>query len=142
MDGLLALSSSGQLTDAYDELGNRYSIPVYCLNGPTTTPDINEKGHPHSQAPGPAPQGSPKHPRDHEGTRAVVKVRLSTTGKDIRVALSSMDTVEDLKRLLEREHGLDPQRTTMLYFGRVVRNKTRIQTLKIPKGHVIQAVVT
>lgn len=31
---LLALYSAGTLTECYDELGNRYQLPVYCLAPP------------------------------------------------------------------------------------------------------------
>lgn len=71
-----------------------------------------------------------------------VKVRLTTLPKDIRVSVLTTDRVRDLKRKIHNLHGVDPQKITMLYSGRVLTNNTLIKHLNIPRGHIIQAVVT
>ena len=77
------------------------------------------------------------------GTPMSVKVRLSTLGKDVKVAMLSSDRVRDLRRKLESDYSVaPPRRITMLYSGRVLNNSTLIKDLEIPKGFVIQAIVT
>ena len=71
-----------------------------------------------------------------------MKVRLSTIRKDLKVTVLTTDRVRDLKKKLEADHGVDCKRITLLYSGRVLNNSTLIKDLDIPKGFVVQAVVT
>ena len=71
-----------------------------------------------------------------------MKVRLSTIRKDLKVTVLTTDRVRDLKKKLEADHGVDSKKITLLYSGRVLNNSTLIKDLDIPKGFVIQAVVT
>ena len=77
-----------------------------------------------------------------QGITFTVKVRLSTLPKDIRISVLTTDRVIDLKRRLHELHSVDPQRITMLYSGRVLRNNTVLKRLNVPKGYVIQAIVS
>ena len=143
---------TGYLSEAYDELGNRYVIPRYCLSKPT---NLQESVGEADDANSPSAQSSPllRHrvaPQPTEGDKVTpkslpsftVKVRLTTLPKDIRVSVLTTDRVRDLKRKLHDLHGVDPQKITMLYSGRVLTSNTLIKHLNIPRGHIIQAVVT
>ena len=85
-------------------------------------------------------EATPKPPP--AGVSLTVKVRLTTLPKDVRVSVLTTDRVRDLKRRLHELHRVEPQKITMLYSGRVLSNNTLVTHLKIPRGHVIQAVVT
>ena len=63
-----------------------------------------------------------------------VKVRLYTRGKDVKVSILTTERV--------RDNNVDAKRITMLYSGRVLNNSTLIKDLEIPKGFVIQAIVS
>ena len=71
-----------------------------------------------------------------------IKIRLSTLAKDMRVSVLTTDRVRDLKRKLQELHNVEPQKVTMLYSGRVLSNNTLLKHLNIPRGHVIQAIVS
>ncbi len=71
-----------------------------------------------------------------------VKVRLSTLGKDVKVSVLTTERVRDLKRKLEAKHSVQAKRITMLYARRVLNNSTLIKDLDIPKGFVVQAIVS
>ena len=71
-----------------------------------------------------------------------IKIRLSNTGKDVKIPLTGTERVRDLKRWLENEHGVDPKKVKMLYSGRVLGNGILVKDLAIPKGFVVQAVVS
>lgn len=77
-----------------------------------------------------------------KGPQTTVKVRLSTLGKDIKLSVPTTDRVRDLKLKLEAMHNVEAKKITMLYAGRVLNNSTLIRDLEIPKGYVIQAVVS
>jgi len=130
---------TGQLTEAYDELGNRYIIPKYCLSKPTNVQGSATTGY------NPLPSHGCKRQEDgHKagGIPMTMKVRLSTIRKDLKVTVLTTDRVRDLKKKLEADHGVDSKKITLLYSGRVLNNSTLIKDLDIPKGFVIQAVVT
>lgn len=71
-----------------------------------------------------------------------IKVRLSNIGKDVKIPLMGTERVRDIKRKLESEHGIDPKKVTMLYSGRVLGNGQLVRDLAIPKGYIVQAVVS
>ena len=75
------------------------------------------------------------------GEPMVIKVRLSTLPKDIKMTLQASDRVQDIKRRLEVEQGVASSRITMLYSGRVLNDRTYVMNLGIPKGFLIQAIV-
>ena len=138
----------GHLSEAYDELGNRYTIPRYCLNKPTNIQDSSADDNSTSTTQtGP---GTLHQRREEGGAMAAkpagititIKVRVSTLPKDVRVSVLTTDRVRDLKRRLHELHNVDPQKVKMLYSGRVLSNSTLIKHLNIPKGHVVQAIVT
>ena len=125
----------GSLTHAYDELGNHYSIPPYCLSRPTnfvsdstatdsTTTDVRmnqilSKG----------------------GNPINVKIRLSNQSKDIKLTISSTDTVINVKKRLEEEYNVKSDKITMLFSGKILTDSTILGQLDIPKGFIIQAIV-
>ena len=77
------------------------------------------------------------------GVRFTIKVRLSILPKDVRVLVLTTDRIRDLKRKLHERHNVSlQQKITMLYSGRVLSNSTLIKQLNVPKGHVIQAIVS
>ena len=138
---LITQQHAGQLTEAYDELGNRYIIPKYCLSKPTNVQGSMTTGY------NPLPSHGLKSKRQENGHKAsgipvTIKVRQSTIRKDLKVTVLTTDRVRDLKKNLEADHSVDSKKITLLYSGRVLNNSTLIKDLDIPKGFVIQAVVT
>jgi hypothetical protein len=147
---------AGRLTEAYDELGARYVIPKYCISKPTNMAVPGEQSDDEDNEPdssvqllgGHAPTTSTtssvrqrkSHPQGKSATS--IKVRLSNVGKDIKIPLTGTERVRDIKRKLESEHGVDPKKVTMLYSGRVLGNGLLVRDLGIPKGYIVQAVVS
>ena len=140
-------SPPGRLTECYDELGSRYVIPPYCLSQPSNLIDPTDDKNTSTQssslrqrrAGGSSGGGESSLP---PATTMTIKVRLATQPKDIKVSVLSTDRVRDLKRKLNELHSIDGRRITMLYSGRVLSNSTLLKDLDIPKGFVIQAIVT
>lgn len=150
-------SIAGRLIESYDELGNRYLIPKYCISKPSNmanmnleSDDIEEvdsttkllQGPPTATSPARKPSSSGEiRQRAASGPTMVVKVRVSTLAKDTKVTILETARVKDLKKKLATDHGVDARKLTMFYSGRVLNNAVLIKDLDIPKGFVIQAVV-
>ena len=126
--GYCPLHLIGRLTEAYDELGNRYVIPKYCLSKPVNMQDkIDSDTQPLQEI--------------MIGDPVTLKIRLTNHPKDIKLIVSSTETILKVKQRLEEAYHIDHQKVTMLYSGRVLENKTIVGRLNISKGFVIQAIV-
>ncbi|KAL1439306.1 hypothetical protein MRX96_020544 [Rhipicephalus microplus] len=88
IDGANISLPNGTLLDCYDELGNRYQLPVYCLSAPG---NLVEDA---SDAESPSPESEPC-----AGHEILLKLRLSTTGKDTKMAVRTDRTRVDEAKL-------------------------------------------
>lgn len=126
-----SLFSEGALTECYDELGNRYQLPVYCLAPPINM--IEEKGDLETlDIPDPPP---------NSGHECQLRLRLST-GKDLKLVVRSMDTVYHMKRRLHTVEGVDPSSQRWFFSGRPLADKMKLEELKIPRDYVVQVIVS
>ena len=73
--------------------------------------------------------------------RINVKLRLST-GKDIKLAVNPSTSMGEVKKMLQSSEGIDVVRTKILFSGKIISDSTTIEQLKIPKGFVLQVVVS
>lgn len=130
VDGANISLPHGTLMDSYDELGNRYQLPVYTLSAPTNL--IEETSE--SDAGLDSENASP-------GLEIPIKFRLSNQNKDTKLYVRTSDTVMKLKLRLCEEEGVEPSRQRWFYAGRLLSDKIRIEDAKIPKNYVIQVIV-
>ncbi|XP_043958680.1 ubiquitin domain-containing protein 1 [Gambusia affinis] len=130
VDGASITLPHGTLTECYDELGNRYQLPVYCLAPPVNL--ISEcSDEDRSDSPEP-PVASKK--------EFQLKVRLST-GKDVRLNTSMADTIGQLKKQLQAQEDIDVLQQRWFFSGKLLTDRTRLQDTKIQKDFVIQVIV-
>ena len=71
----------------------------------------------------------------------VLKVRLSTM-KDLKICVRPTAVVRDIKGKLYQMEGISPQNVKLLYSGRLLKDDQSLSGLDIPKGYVIQAIIT
>ncbi|OPJ87943.1 ubiquitin domain-containing protein 2 isoform B [Patagioenas fasciata monilis] len=129
IDGANITLPHGALTECYDELGNRYQLPVYCLTPPINM--IEEKGDLETlDIPDPPP---------NSGHECQLRLRLST-GKDLKLMVRSMDTVYHMKRRLHAVEGVEPGSQRWFFSGRPLADKMKLEELKIPKDYVVQVI--
>jgi hypothetical protein len=122
---------AGTLMDCYDELGNRYQLPVYVLSAPTNLiEDASE-----SDAGQDTDSAS-------SGTEIPIKFRLSDQNKDLKLYVRTTDVVLKIKRRLCEDQGVDPCRQRWFFAGRLLNDKMRIEDARIPKGNVVQVIVS
>ena len=117
--------------DSYDELGNRYQLPVYVLSAPTNLiEDVSE-----SEAGGDSENQSP-------GLEIPIKFRISSSNKDLKLYVRTTDTILKLKKRICDEMGIEPQRQRWFFAGRLLGDKLRVEDTKIPKNYVVQVIVS
>ncbi|XP_063086858.1 ubiquitin domain-containing protein 2 [Cavia porcellus] len=131
IDGANITLPHGALTECYDELGNRYQLPVYCLAPPINM--IEEKSDIETlDIPEPPP---------NSGYESQLRLRLST-GKDLKLVVRSTDTVFHMKRRLQAAEGVEPSSQRWFFSGRPLTDKMKLEELKIPKDYVVQVIVS
>jgi len=132
LDGAGISLPGGSLVECYDELGTRYSIPVYCLSWPVNL--ITDTGR---DSPADFSEPVISTPQDVR-----VKIRVSTTGEDVRLSLSTIETVASGKIKLSQNTKLPEQcRQRWFFGGKLLSNRTRIGEVNIPNNHVIQCII-
>ncbi|NWT64164.1 UBTD1 protein, partial [Prunella himalayana] len=130
LDGASITLPHGSLTECYDELGNRYQLPVYCLAPPVNL--ILERSEEEAVEPAEPPANARR--------EFTLKVRLST-GKDLRLSASMSDTVGQLKKQLQAQEGIDLAWQRWFFSGKLLTDRTRLQETKIQKDFVVQVIV-
>ncbi|CAB3990315.1 Ubiquitin domain-containing 2 [Paramuricea clavata] len=126
---------TGSLTEAYDELGNNYKVPLYCINKPSNlikNEDIRET--------------TVNDNEDEEkdvptGEAYPVKFRLST-GKEMKLQVYPSDTIHKLKKIINKREGVAIVRQRWFYSGRLLTDKMTVQDADIKKGYVVQIIVS
>lgn len=122
----------GTLLDCYDELGNRYQLPVYVLSAPSNLIEDNSESD----------AGGETDANSSPGAEVPVKLRLSHQAKDVKVMVRTTDTVSKVKRMLHEKEGVEPERQRWFFGGKLLNDKLRIEDARIPKGFVVQVIVS
>jgi len=135
LDGAGISLPGGSLVECYDELGTRYSIPVYCLSLPV---NLLQEGDRDS----PAEFSEPIQETGDSGLELKVKVRVSLTGEDVRLVLNTRDSVAVAKRKLHEQEGVgDPSRQRWYFGGKMLADKQPMGETAVPSGYVIQCII-
>ncbi|XP_069990039.1 ubiquitin domain-containing protein 2 isoform X3 [Penaeus vannamei] len=77
-----------------------------------------------------------------EGEEQVLKVRLSTTSKDVKLPVRSTDTIATAKRKLEMQENLGAVRQRWFYGGKLLGDRLHVCECNIQHNYVVQAIIT
>eukprot|EP01137_Pigoraptor_chileana_P007790 Opistho-2@53823 len=135
LDGASISLPTGQLTDAYDELGHKYTIPMYCLSDPSNLIESINAGEAATDA-----NGEVLPPGQKSGEERSIKLRLSTN-KDLKLKVDVLDTIGEIKLRIEKDEGIAPADLRMFFGGKELDDMLTIRTLNVPPGFMIQAIV-
>ena len=124
----------GSLTEAYDELGSNYKVPLYCINNPSNliNDDIRETT---------ANDNDDEEKDAPTGEAYPVKFRLST-GKETKLQVYPSDTIYKLKKIINKREGVAIARQRWFYSGRLLTDKMTVQDADIKKSYVVQIIVS
>lgn len=149
LDGASITLPHGALTECYDELGNRYQLPVYCLSPPVNM--IEERS---DEPDGSDPDSSAADPNSTSGVgggggrdpvagggESQLRLRLST-GRDLRLTVRSTDTVGMMKRRLQNQEGVAASTQRWFFSGRPLTDRLRLDQLNISKDYVVQVILS
>jgi len=144
LDGAGVSLPGGSLCECYDEWGTRYSIPVYCLSNPLNLVMESDRDSPaefSEPVPGSASSSGPAEQQD-QGEELKVKVRLSTTGEDVRLVLNTVETIGMAKKKLQDQEGCqEPSRQRWYFGGKLLGDKNKVGDAQVPQGYVIQCII-
>merc|ERR1712142_1017606 len=127
LDGAGVSLPGGSLVECYDELGTRYSIPVYCLSTPLNIVVESDRDSPAEFS---EPISNTAEGHDHK-----IRVRISLTGDDVVLIVNTADTILAAKRKLQsQETGKvpEPSRQRWYYSGKLLGDKMKISDVNIP----------
>ncbi|CAH1766817.1 6842_t:CDS:2 [Entrophospora sp. SA101] len=131
---------TGNLAEGcYDELGNRYVIPVYCLVDPINIlhKDGGDRGIDDMNS-----KLLSEHTKNNEKP---IKIRLSNSSNDIIVNINpKLDTIAILKAKLCINQGLDVKKfnVRILFLGRLLDDKLKFSDLALKDGQLLQGLIT
>lgn len=135
IDGANISLPTGSLTDAYDELGNHYVIPVYCVSMPTNIILKEEASHDSTESKESLAND------ENLGEDHMVRCRLSTTCKDRKMDVRMGETVNAVKKRLAKESEIGNVKQRWFYGGKQLHDKMTIADTRVPRGHVIQVIL-
>lgn len=136
---------TGNLSDGcYDELGNKYVIPIYCIVDPTNliTDNIYDEGTSQS-----AENLDTKLLAEQETVSPghIFTIRLSTSTRDVKINYNpKLDTIATLKVKLCMDQNIDIKRFNIRFFflGRIFDDKTQLRDISLDDGQILQTFIT
>ncbi|XP_060527018.1 ubiquitin domain-containing protein 1 [Cylas formicarius] len=131
LDGAGVFVPNGYITDCYDQLGERYQVPIYCLSYPINI--VKEDNGRDS----PAECSEPV----EGGAETVLKLRLSNSFSDVKMTVYSRDTIGVCKKKLQSQEGIEASRQRWFFGGKLLGDKLHVEEAKIPTGYVVQVIV-
>ena len=138
----------GTLMDCYDELGNRYQLPVYVLSAPINLirkeeEKANEFIEVRDETSSAALKGHrSKREREETGREIPIRIRFSN-GDDYRLMVNSSDLVASVKCSLVRcLPGVDPVNLRFFFAGKQLSNNSTLASAKIDSNYTIQATIS
>lgn len=143
LDGAGCTLPNGALVECYDELGTRYSIPVYCISHP-----LNIVASASGGRDSPAEFSEPIIDTKLCSEEMKLRVRISVSGDDdVRLLVDARDTVASAKRKLSSQErfggggGESAPRQRWFFGGKTLEDKSRMGEHNIPSGAVVVCVV-
>lgn len=76
------------------------------------------------------------------GVEVLIKVRISTSNRDMKLPVRTLDTIFAAKRRIHTLEGIDPANQRWFFGGRLLHDKMTIDEAKIPAGFIVQVIVT
>jgi hypothetical protein len=134
---------TGNLADGcYDELGNKYVIPIYCIVDPTNLITDNNYDEGTSDR---DENGDTKLIVEQEEPGHTFKIRLSTNAQDVKINYSpKLDTIATLRAKLCNAQNIDIKRFSVkiVFLGRMFDDKTRLSDILLEDGQILQSFIS
>lgn len=142
IDSANIIVPTGKLSDGcYDEWGNQYRIPTYCIVPPINMLTLQAKISSQDTIARPSAI-SPSSPTSPISMPITVVIRLNI-GKDIELSLDPSETIANLKsKLLKASPEIVSKKVLMLHLGKRLPDEMLVMALNLSnKANVIQAMI-
>ncbi|EDV22715.1 uncharacterized protein TRIADDRAFT_28315, partial [Trichoplax adhaerens] len=138
IDSANVILPTGSLASAYDELGNHYVLPEYCLSEPTNL--ISNNGSDEEDSNHLIPEKQDQNIDDIDDKfKFSIKLRLSSS-KEEKLRVHNSQTILQAKRHLCDIIGVEPHQQRWYFYGRKLEDKMKIEDSKLSNGYVVQVV--
>ena len=151
LDSAAIRTPCGNLTEAFDEFGARYEIPLYCVSRPENlsvcSAHVTEAkwgcGCGRDAAPGPGlGSSSGKRASESSEEEVILKCRVSLVDDDYRLSCPHDWTIRQAKvKLAQSMNWSHETRQRWFYGGKLIPDHIQLEETRIPKNHVVQVVV-
>jgi len=125
---------SGNLTLVYDELGNKYEIPPYCLSDPSNL--VQESALNMDQLSG-GEASSAAGVSSSAEEQIMLRLRLSTTNEDLEWKGPISSTGADLKNFVQLHKSIPRERLRCLFGGKIITDNLSLKVAKVPAEVVV-----
>lgn len=124
----------------FDELGNRYTVPMFCVCEPRTL--VERLSAEDVALHVPEEQGSGGDEEDAPLMSLSVRMSNQGNGKDVKLRAETSLTILELKEVLEEETSVPTARQRVLYQGRTLRDHMTLAMARVSEGAMLQVFVT
>eukprot|EP00743_Colponemidia_sp_Colp-15_P001156 GILK01001269.1.p1 GENE.GILK01001269.1~~GILK01001269.1.p1 ORF type:complete len:230 (+),score=34.35 GILK01001269.1:138-827(+) len=128
--GLTLVNDS--LIASYDTLGNRYDIPVFCINEPTNLLTTRAQSVENT--------ARTSSPAVVAPTPTKLRVRSCRTAKNVELELLMTDTIGMAKEKFAEAEGVPATRQRFFYMGKELLNDRSLYDCQIPEEYIVQVV--
>lgn len=126
---------NGTLMDCYDELGNHYQLPVYCLSIPVNIVKKDVRKVSQSQLPG----GKLQPVNTDDPNSRSLKVRL-TSEDEVKLQVLSTDSIAIAKLRLQQQESIELESQRWFFSGKLLTDDMTVEEAKLKKSYVIQCI--
>jgi len=134
VDAVNVTLPSGNLTLVYDELGNKYEIPPYCLSDPSNL--VQESALNMDQLSG-GEASSAAGVSSSAEEQIMLRLRLSTTNEDLEWKGPISSTGADLKNFVQLHKSIPRERLRCLFGGKIITDNLSLKVAKVPAEVVV-----
>ncbi|CAG8715481.1 1424_t:CDS:2 [Acaulospora morrowiae] len=139
----IIIPTGNLVNGCYDELGNKYLIPAYCIVEPTNLIYDDDNTSENGEEAGDEPFAEQL--SASSSAEKTITIRLSNTSKDVKIKINSkLDTISTLRIKLCADQGLDTKMFTVRFFflGCLLEDKTKLGDIDYNDGQVLQALIS
>ena len=120
-------------TEAYDESGVKYVIPLFCLTDPINLLADDDSAAASDEGADAGGDGG-----SDDGEERPLKLRLSDGALDLKWTVRTTHTVAALRRRLDEDENTAGRRPRFFYAGKQLHDKCVLSYDTIPANHVLQ----
>jgi hypothetical protein len=141
---------NGDISDCYDELGNRYQLPNYVINKPTNLRTSRSSSSTKSSNRSNSYKSIKKKLSKKQAFKKdkqkqfPIRLRLSSPTQtnfcELKLNVYSDDRILNIKKQISQLKQIDSCKQTMFFGGKRLNDKQKLSSIKLKKNFVVQVI--